>query len=84
MKREKYANKSPLMRIFHKYTGIILVVSIGLIMIVSYFWSESIEFYFEDYSCTQIVQMISVEKTPAESIRYEEILNDCIGEKFNP
>jgi hypothetical protein len=74
---EKYGNKSPLMRIFHKYTGIILVASVASVIVLGLLYSESQDFYFEDYQCNQIVMIIGDERTPAESIRYEEILKEC-------
>ena len=84
MRKEKYANKSPVMKIFHKYTGIILVVSVGSVILLGLLYNESQDFYFEDYPCSTIVQMIGDERTPAESIRYEEILKECTQEKFTP
>ena len=87
MPRDKYANKKGLDKFFHKYTGLILFTSISLVIVGSIIYTETQEFFFEDYTCPEIVRMVGEDRSfmsPPENIRFEELVKECTNEPFNP
>ena len=86
--RDKYANKTPLMRFFHKYTGFIfcaIVLSIAIPWWVDY--DSNLEFY-DRWGCEQIKAYIytgeSFCQTPHDELSntqhlgLHEIINECM------
>ena len=82
--RKKYSNKTPRMRFFHKYTGIIVLSIILTIIFVSWGYMELNKVFFENWSCDQILQMNGEELPVYELPRYHEILLECQGKQFTP
>ncbi len=81
---KKYEGKSKPARIFHKYTGIIMLSLAGIVILIAWNYMESEEYYFEDYSCPEIIQLYDEEMTPHEYLTYDKIVKECISEEFTP
>ena len=61
--RDKYANKTPVMRFFHKYTGFI-IAGVSFAIIVPWIaYDESQKEFFENWSCGQINAYSNAENT---------------------
>ena len=84
MRGEKYAKKTPKMRFFHKYTGVIvlsiILVTIGLV----WGYNETTKVFFEGWSCEQINGMDHTILFGDEHTRYHEIFEECKLEQFTP
>ena len=84
---EKYGNKSPLMKILHKYTGFIVVGVILAIAIPLFLQYESEQFFFEKWSCSMINQyrvgVIAPDRPPYTDLtekeleRFDDIWSEC-------
>lgn len=79
------------MRFLHKYTGILILISVCLPIASYVLWSESQEVFFEDWSCNDIVRFLGStlsesgqELTPRENIRLQEIVAECVKQPFSP
>jgi len=86
MPREKYANKSKVMRFVHKNTGYLVVTVFLLIATVIYFTWEDERIFFETWSCIHIEDLALDEfnhdnLTIDEHFRLHEIIITC-KEKF--
>lgn len=75
---EKYGNKSPAAKIFHKYTGFITVGIVSLIIFAAWYVYESDAVFFEHWSCERVMSMSIDSLTPKEYLRFEEIRAECI------
>lgn len=82
--RDKYADKPPLARFFHRYTGLITFAIIISIVAVSWLYYENTTVFFEHWSCNQVMSMSLDELTPKEFLRYEEIRAECLDAQFMP
>jgi len=85
--RDKYTNKTPVMRFFHKYTGFIICgIAIAIIGPIWYLYDEQ-SFYFENWSCIDVIK-ISLNfsshelLTMTEHVRYHEILKQCFDDEM--
>ena len=85
--RDKYANKSPAMRFFHRYTGYITVAIFLGIVIPAWLYYDSTQFFFEGWDCGTINQYLLTgndfgftphdKLTEDEHIRIHEIYEQC-------
>ena len=83
--RDRYANKSLPLRIFHKYTGFIVVSIIITIVAIAWWSYESEAVFFESWSCNQILSMRLDVLDAKEYLRYEEIKAECLEDsQFTP
>lgn len=74
----KYQNKTPLMRFLHKYTGLIIMGVIVLIVGVSYLYYQSEQVFFENWPCSSFISMeVEPSFTDKEIKRFHEILDEC-------
>ncbi len=72
------------MRFFHKYTGVI-VLSIVLVTIgIVWAYDNSLQVFFEGYTCEQIYAMDHRELFGKEHERFHEIQIACNNELFTP
>ena len=80
-KRDKYSNKSPGMRIFHRYTGFIVIGVFLCLCVIGWYWYDSQLVFFENYACESIFQMNTPEGkenlTAKEQSRFFDILMSC-------
>ncbi len=80
MPREKYANKSKVMRFVHKNTGYLVVTVFLLIAAVIYFTWDDERLFFETWSCTDINNLALEQHntlTINEHGKLHELLTDC-------
>ncbi len=84
MRGGKYANKSPRMRFFHKYTGLIVLSIILVTVGLSWAYTTSTQVFFEGWACEQINGMDHTELIGDEHTRYHEIFEECRQADFTP
>ena len=84
MRGGKYKNKSPRMRFFHKYTGLIVLSIVLTIIGIVWAYDNSLQVFFEGYDCTMIDLMDHRELFGKEHERFHEIYADCRNELFAP
>ena len=80
--RDKYANKSLPMQIFHRYTGVIVVSVFLAIVIPIYYYYDSQQFFFESWSCEMVDQSLKKnfeysQLSEQELERFKEIVTEC-------
>lgn len=90
--RDKYANKTPVMRFFHKYTGFIFCAVFLSITIPLWLDYTSNMYFFENWDCGTINAYTLTsrdfgytphdELTDEEHVRLHEIFTECNG-KFS-
>jgi len=86
--KKKYANKSPLMRFFHKYTGFIVMAIVGTVVIGAWYWYDVTDdsVFFEGWLCINIIKL-SLNNfqhdnlTEHEHIRLHEISEQCFADE---
>lgn len=92
--RDKYQNKTPIMRFFHKYTGFI-VVGVSIAILAPWIaYSESQVEFFERWPCNIINGYVLVDNndgnpsyadlTPEQLEKFHVILDECNNEPFTP
>lgn len=85
--RDKYANKSPVMRFFHRYTGFIFcAVFLAVAMPLWFDYQSGLEF-FDNWSCEltnkyylsgEKVNGVSYSEMQGEQLeRFEAIMDEC-------
>lgn len=79
--RKKYENKTTFGRIFHKYTGFIIMGVFLSIAVPSWIIYDSNQVFFESWPCASIDGMDITKLTDIELIRYHEIVSEC---QFTP
>ena len=84
MRGGKYANKTPKMRFFHKYTGLIVLSIILVTIAIAWLYSNSTHVFFEGWSCESINNMNQTELLGDEQTRFLEIFEECRSEDFTP
>ena len=84
MRGGKYANKTPGMRFFHKYTGLIVLSIILTIIAIAWLYTTSTQVFFEGWSCEQITNMDHNTLFDDEHTRYHEIQLECSQAEFTP
>lgn len=86
--RDKYANKTPLKRFLHKYTGLIIcgvILAVGIPIVYS---MMSDQFFFETWNCGTVYHYLFSGKeftdianhdelTGPEHVRLHEIYEEC-------
>lgn len=83
-KREKYGNKTGPARIFHKYTGVIVVLTAILIIFLAWLYHDSTLEEFEKFTCSQVEQYEGLKGlTDDQMVKWNNIVADCKG-KFTP
>ncbi len=82
--RDKYENKTPVMRFIHRNTGYITISIVVPLLIISWMYYESTQVFFESWSCLGIMTVDDESLTELESIRYHEIVEDCGELGFTP
>ena len=87
---EKYSNKSPVMKILHKYTGFI-ICGIILAVVVPMYINETSNFeFFERWTCPQLQIYLLLENdsrypshdelTPQQHEKLHQVLSECTFE----
>tara|TARA_B100000470_G_scaffold172260_1_gene136583 strand:- start:897 stop:1166 length:270 start_codon:yes stop_codon:yes gene_type:complete len=79
--RKKYADKPPVARFFHKYTGFIVMGSILAIAGMSYLWYDSTLEFYDRFTCSD-VKIFSEKKDLMEELNPKQIsdINQIITE----
>ena len=80
----KYSNKTPRMRFFHKYTGLIVLSIILVVIATAWLYSTSTQVFFEGWNCEQINAMDHMTLFDEEHTRYHEIHAECSQADFMP
>jgi len=75
--RKKYANKTPLKRFLHKYTGIIVLTIILSVVILFWTYNEVNKVFFENWTCNEISEMKLSDLDQKSVTRYHEIISEC-------
>lgn len=89
--KEKYGNKSPLMRFIHKNTGFLVCFGILAVAVPWYFYETNSQEFFEGWSCDRLQtyvllynQDIYKENFPdhehlseEQHMRFHEVIGEC-------
>jgi len=75
--RDKYTNKTPVMRFLHKYTGGIGFSIIVVVIAISWYYYDDSIVFFENWPCYAIYDMKTEGMTDKEHIRHQEIVKEC-------
>ena len=83
----KYANKSLPMRVFHKYTGFIVISCLIVGGYIAFTMYDEEKVFFENFSCYDMVlysEMSLDNLTEDELVRWNELLVECEVFLSNP
>ena len=90
--RDKYANKSPVMQILHRYTGLIVVMICLPIMVFVWMDYDKSQMFFEAWPCNTINSYAFLdnvrgfpshdELSEDEHVRFHEIYEECNSGEF--
>ena len=84
MRGGKYSNKTPKMRFFHKYTGLIVLSIILFTIAIAWMYNQSTQVFFEGWGCELINGMDHTTLLGDEHTRYHEIQLECSQADFTP
>ena len=92
--RKKYENKSFVMKMFHKYTGFIVMGIIAAIAVPIYLDYETNKEFFHSFSCQDVYDYMMGasfgytphnELTEEQHMKLHKIYDNCLtNEKFSP
>ena len=83
-KREKYGSKTGANKFFHKYTGIIVVLTALLVVFIAWLYHDSTLDEFEKFTCSEVLRYTGVDGlTDDQLVKWNDILAECEG-KFTP
>ena len=94
--KEKYGNKSPLMKFVHKNTGFIVCFGILAVAVPWWFYETNSQEFFEGWSCPQIqIYLLTYNQdvydrgfpdhdhlTEEQHVRLHEIVTECDFKTF--
>ena len=89
--KEKYGNKSPIMKFLHKNTGFLVCFGILAVAVPWYFYETNSQEFFENWSCGTIQSYLLVydqetykrdypdhdHLTEEQHVRLHEIIDEC-------
>jgi hypothetical protein len=89
MRKDKYKDKSAPMRIFHTYTGYIVLVTVLLLIAIAFQLHSDTLYFFESWSCEQMRDYLlndiqystgdkkHIDLTNDEHLRLHQIYAEC-------
>lgn len=75
--RDRYSNKTPFWKFFHKYTGFITIAIITPIILTAWFVYDDSQVFFENWTCGMIYDMKTDGLNFEETKRHAEIIQEC-------
>jgi len=79
--RDKYANKTPLMRFLHMNTGFIVAGLFLVTIVILWVWYDSTLSFFERFTCPQITDYAKLDEhhdlSFEDHIKFHEMLDAC-------